>query len=82
MIETILNATFWSVVVAASVVGVFVFDYTQQLIDNWLNFKPFNCVYCVTFWVSAIAFPFLGVNIFVAFFAAFISNEMFKLFLK
>jgi H+/Cl- antiporter ClcA len=82
MIETVLSAAFWSVVVAASVVGVFVFDYTQHLIDNWLNFKPFNCVYCVTFWVSAIAFPFLGVNIFVAFFSAFISNEMFKLFLK
>jgi hypothetical protein len=61
---------------------VYVFDYTQQLIETWLNFKPFNCVYCMTFWVSAIAFPFIGINIFVAFFSAFVANEMFKQFLK
>jgi hypothetical protein len=82
MIDQVLDAAFWSVVIAATVVGVYVFDYTQQLIESWLNFKPFNCVYCMTFWVSAIAFPFIGINIFVAFFSAFVANEMFKQFLK
>jgi|688.fasta_scaffold45897_8 hypothetical protein len=82
MIDQVLDAAFWSVVIAATVVGVYVFDYTQQLIETWLNFKPFNCVYCMTFWVSAIAFPFIGINIFVAFFSAFVANEMFKQFLK
>jgi hypothetical protein len=82
MIDQVLDAAFWSVVIAATVVGVYVFDYTQQLIESWLNFKPFNCVYCMTFWVSAIVFPLIGINIFVAFFSAFVANEMFKQFLK
>ena len=30
-------------------------DYARPLIDKW-NFKPLNCSFCLTFWLSLIFF--------------------------
>lgn len=82
MIQEIIEVLYWSVLISAVLVGVYVFDYTQVIIQTWLDFKPFNCIYCTSFWVSAIFFMFNDMNIFYAFITSFITNEMFKMFLK
>ena len=28
------------------------FEPLTDLIDKWLNFKPFNCTLCLTFWLT------------------------------
>lgn len=30
-------------------------DYARPLIDKW-DYKPFNCSFCITFWLSLIYF--------------------------
>jgi hypothetical protein len=82
MIQEIIEVLYWSVLISAVLVGVYVFDYTQYVIQTFADFKPFNCIYCMSFWVSAIFFALNDMNVFYAFFTSFITNEMFKRFLK
>lgn len=82
MTQEIIEVLYWSVLISAILVGVYVFDYTQEVISNWLDFKPFNCIYCMSFWVSAVFFALSGMNVFYAFVTSFITNEMFKRFIK
>lgn len=82
MTQEIIEVLYWSVLISAILVGVYVFDYTQAVIQNFLDFKPFNCIYCMSFWVSAVFFALSGMNVFYAFVTSFITNEMFKRFLK
>lgn len=36
--------------------GLFVFEGYMEVVSKYLNFKPFNCVFCMTFWVCSIVF--------------------------
>jgi hypothetical protein len=36
--------------------GLFVFEPYMELIGEYANFKPFNCVFCLTFWICSIVF--------------------------
>lgn len=82
MTQEIIEVLYYSVLISAILVGVYVFDYTQYLIERWADFKPFNCIYCMSFWVSAVFFALNGMNVFYAFVTSFITNEMFKRFIK
>jgi hypothetical protein len=81
MIQEIIEVLYWSVLISATLVGLYVFDYTQYIIQRFLDFKPFNCIYCTSFWVSAIFFVLNDMNIFLAFVTSFMTNEMFKRFI-
>ena len=37
------------------VAGLFIFEPYMAIVSRVANFKPFNCVYCLTFWATAIA---------------------------
>jgi len=56
MTQEIIEVLYYSVLISAILVGVYVFDYTQYVIERWADFKPFNCIYCMSFWVSAVFF--------------------------
>ena len=55
MMETIL------LIISAGFLGaaLFVFEPYMELIGRFANFKPFNCVFCMTFWGCVGAFYFL-----------------------
>jgi len=78
MIQEIIEVLYWSVLISVVLVGVYVFDYTQYVIQTFADFKPFNCIYCMSFWVSAIFFSLNDMNVFYAFFTSFVTNEMFN----
>ena len=82
MIQEIIEVLYWSVLISATLVGLYVFDYTQYIIQSLFDFKPFNCIYCMSFWVSAIFFALNDINVFFAFVTSFMTNEMFKRFIK
>lgn len=65
-------------VAPAFVLSLFLFDLSAKVIDQYLNFKPFNCVYCMSFWLSAIVCAVLKADVFVAFLGAFIGEMMFR----
>ena len=52
MMETIL------LIISAGFLGagLFVFEPYMELTSRFANFKPFNCVFCLTFFGCAIAF--------------------------
>jgi hypothetical protein len=46
--------------------GLFIFDPYMAIVSQFANFKPFNCVYCLTFWITAIVFYFIDFPIYYA----------------
>lgn len=57
---------------------LFVFEPYTDLIDNYLNFKPFNCVLCLSFWVSTGFFWVIGINVIYAIFTALIAEFTYR----
>lgn len=53
---------------------IFTFDPWLHIVDKYLNFKPFNCILCVTFWVSAITYFCLDINVIYAAISAYIAE--------
>jgi hypothetical protein len=57
---------------------LFVFEPYSDLIDKYLNFKPFNCVLCLTFWASSIFFWLIDISIIYAIFSAVIAELTYR----
>ncbi len=43
-----------------------------------LNFKPFNCVLCFTFWCSLLFYLYSGMNPAYAFFSGYIAEMLYR----
>ena len=74
MIETIL------LIISAGLLGtgLFVFEPYMELIGRYLNFKPFNCVFCLTFWLTAAAFYAIGTPIYYSIISAYIGEVAYR----
>lgn len=57
---------------------LFVFEPYNELIDKYLNFKPFNCVLCLTFWASTLFFWIIEINLIYAIFSAVIAELAYR----
>lgn len=57
---------------------LFVFEPYNDLIDKYLNFKPFNCVLCLTFWASTLFFWIIEINLIYAIFSAVIAELAYR----
>jgi len=57
---------------------LFVFEPYSDLIDKYLNFKPFNCVLCLTFWASSIFFWAIDISVIYAIFSAVIAELTYR----
>jgi len=70
----------WLIVVSTGLLFcyLYIFDPFVRFIDENLNFKPFNCVLCATFWASIIIDLLLGINIIYACFSAFVAEMAYR----
>ena len=57
---------------------LFVFEPYGWLMERVLPFKPFNCVLCLSFWVSLILYAYLGENPLNAIYTAFIAELSYR----
>jgi hypothetical protein len=58
--------------------GLFVFEAYTEVMEAFLNFKPFNCVFCLTFWASTIFFFFAGYPVYYGIISAFIAEMSYR----
>jgi hypothetical protein len=74
MIETIL------LIISAGLLGasLFVFEPYMELIGRYANFKPFNCVFCFTFWGCAAVFYFVEFPMYYSVISAFIGEMAYR----
>lgn len=56
---------------------LFVFEPYSWFIEK-VPYKPFNCVLCLTFWCSLIAYAAIGMNPMYAIFSAFIAELSYR----
>ena len=78
MIETIYNE--WLVVSSVGFLFayLFVFEPYAWLMEQYLSFKPFNCVLCLSFWASIIIFSAIGLNPLYAIYSALIAELTYR----
>jgi hypothetical protein len=57
---------------------LFVFEPYAWLMENYLQFKPFNCVLCLSFWSSMVIFALLGHNPLHAIYVAIIAELTYR----
>lgn len=57
---------------------LFLFEPYGWVMENLLPFKPFNCVLCLSFWVSLILYTALGFNPLYAIYTAFIAELSYR----
>lgn len=57
---------------------LFAFEPYGWVMENLLPFKPFNCVLCLSFWVSLILYTALGYNPLFAIYTAFIAELSYR----
>jgi len=57
---------------------LFVFEPYNELTEKYLNFRPFNCVLCLSFWASTIFFFAIGINVIYAIFTAIIAELTYR----
>jgi len=57
---------------------LFVFEPYNWLIENVLFYKPFNCVLCLSFWVSLIVYSIIGMNPLHAIYTALIAELTYR----
>jgi hypothetical protein len=57
---------------------LFAFEPYTELVDQYLNFKPFNCVLCMAFWCSTVFFWVLGINVIYGIFSALIAEFTYR----
>lgn len=70
----------WLTVTATGIMYAFlyIFEPFVRFIDSNLNFKPFNCVLCTTFWGAVVLDLLLGINIIYAPFSALIAEFVYR----
>lgn len=57
---------------------LFVFEPYLYIIEKYLNFKPFSCVLCLSFWVCAIVYLIIGINLLYAIFSSLIAELVYR----
>jgi hypothetical protein len=57
---------------------LFVFQPYGWLMENVLNFKPFNCVLCLTFWSTLLLYSVIGLNPLFSIYSAFIAELSYR----
>jgi hypothetical protein len=57
---------------------LYIFEPYSRFIDAYLNFKPFNCVLCTSFWASGLVYYFMDLSILYAVFSAFIAEMAYR----
>lgn len=58
--------------------GLFVFEPYIRLYTKYLDFKPFNCVLCLSLWGGALIFLFMGREPQYAIISAFIAEFTYR----
>lgn len=58
--------------------GLFIFEPYMELIGKYANFKPFNCVFCFTFWVCTIAFYFIDFPVYYSIISAVLAELTYR----
>lgn len=78
MMEIIYNE--WVIVSAVGFLFsyLFIFEPYGWLMENFLSFKPFNCVLCLCFWCSILIFSFIGINPLYAIYSALIAELTYR----
>ena len=59
-------------------VGLFMFEPYNKLTEKYLDWKPFNCLFCMTFWGSILVLMYLGITPLYAILCAFIAEFTFR----
>jgi hypothetical protein len=57
---------------------LFVFEPYGWIIENILPYKPFNCVLCLSFWVSLILYAAIDLNPLHAIYTALIAELTYR----
>ena len=57
---------------------LFIFDLYGFIMERFLNFKPFNCVLCLTFWSTLILYTAIDVNPLFSIYSAFIAELSYR----
>lgn len=57
---------------------LFTFEPYGWIMENLLPFRPFNCVLCLSFWVSLILYTAIGFNPLYAIYTAFIAELSYR----
>lgn len=57
---------------------LFTFEPYGWVMENLLPFRPFNCVLCLSFWVSLILYTAIGFNPLYAIYTAFIAELSYR----
>ena len=70
----------WLTVVATGLMFsyLYIFDPYVEFVEKRLNFKPFNCVLCATFWFSIPLTLILGIDVIYAFFSPLIAEFVYR----
>lgn len=76
--ETIYHSALGILSTALLFVGLFMFEPYNKLTEKYLNFKPFNCLFCTSFWGSIMVLMYLGINPLYAILCAFIAELTFR----
>jgi hypothetical protein len=78
MMEIIYND--WIIVSAVGFLFsyLFIFEPYGWLMENFLSFKPFNCVLCLSFWSSILIYSFIGLNPLYAIYSALIAELTYR----
>jgi len=76
--EVIYDSALGILSTALLFVGLFVFEPYNKLTDKYLNFKPFNCLFCMSFWGSILVLLYIGINPMYSIICAFIAELTFR----
>jgi hypothetical protein len=57
---------------------LFVFDPYVSLYEKHFNYKPFNCVLCLSFWVSMVVYILFGVSPVYAVYTAMVAEVTYR----
>lgn len=70
----------WLMVVGAGIMFSYMFTFEGYLlfIERFLNFKPFTCVLCLTFWCCIIGYYAIGLNTIYAIYSALIAELVYR----
>ena len=58
--------------------ALFLFDPYVEFVSEKMNFKPFNCVLCTTFWLSTGVFLLVGFPVQYSIISAFVAEASYR----
>lgn len=57
---------------------LFIFEPYGWVMERFLQFKPFNCVLCLSFWCSLIIYAYMEMNALYAIYTALIAELTYR----